>query len=309
MRLTTSLLAVFLAALAMAGCGGDTAASDDLTVVATTTILGDLAANVAGDDAEVVVLMPVGADPHDFQASAAQVAAINGADLVVANGLGLEEGLEDVLDAAASDGVRILEIGTLVDPLPFDADEHEDEGDHEHGSEDPHIWFDLTRMATASTLLADELTQIAPDLDWESRAEAYSGDLLVADEAIATLLSAVADTDRRLVTSHGSLGYFAARYDFEVIGTVFPAGSTLADPSSEQLANLVEVMRTENVTVIFGETTQPETLAAAVAGELGSDAQVVSLYTGSLGAPGSGADSLIGMAQLNAGLIADALSG
>jgi len=113
--------------------------------------------------------------------------------------------------------------------------------------------------------------------------------------------------DRRLVTNHDSLGYLADRYDFEIVGTVIPSGSTLANPSSGQLATLIAVMRTEDVNVVFAETTQPELLADAIAAELGEDAIVVELYTGSLGEPGSGADTLVGLLRTNALRIAGAL--
>ena len=97
--------------LAAASCGGGSdAGSDQLQIVATTTIIGEVVANVVGDDATVTVLTPNGADPHDFQPSSAQVAQINEADLVVANGLNLEEGLVDVLEAARADGVNVLEL-------------------------------------------------------------------------------------------------------------------------------------------------------------------------------------------------------
>ena len=113
-----------------------------------------------------------------------------------------------------------------------------------------------------------------------------------------------------LTDEHGndSLGYFAARYGFEVVGTVIPAGSTLADPSSEELAELITVMQTEGVNVLFAETTQPDLLAEAVAAELG-DARVVDLYTGSLGEPGSGAETLLEMLRTNARRVAEALDG
>ena len=83
----------------------------------TTTILGDIVSNIVGTDAELVVLLPVGADPHDYRASAAQVALLHDADLVVSNGIQLEEGLIDVLEAAEADGVNLLEVGDLLDPL------------------------------------------------------------------------------------------------------------------------------------------------------------------------------------------------
>ncbi|MBT8214868.1 MAG: metal ABC transporter substrate-binding protein [Acidimicrobiia bacterium] len=305
-RLQLPAIAVGLViALLVTACGDEGEASGTgLTVVATTTVMGDLATNVLGDAGEVIVLMPIGADPHDFRASSAQVADINRADLVLANGLGLEEGLEDVLDGAAADGVEVVEVGPLLDPLPFSDDDHE--GD-DHGTEDPHVWFDLARMADASRLLAAELERIDPSVDWAARGEDYATRLLTADADISSILSIIPDEQRKLVTSHGSLGYFANRYDFEVVGTVIPSGSTVASPSSEELASLVDVMRREDVTVVFGETTQPQALADAVAAELGSDAQVVSLFTGSLGGPGSSAETLIDMARLNATSIAEAL--
>lgn len=325
MRTTTAIGAVLLLAGIMTGCGGgtDSGSGDAVTVVATTTILGDVVGNVVGDEADVIVLMPIGADPHDFQASSAQVAEINSADLVVANGLRLEEGLEDVLAAAAGDGVRILEVGPRLDPIPFaedghdnhgeetDHDEHGDEEadhddhDHEAGSADPHVWLDPVRMAEAARLIAAELTDVAPNGDWASRADAYAEELAIVDQEITSRLASV--DSRQLVTSHSALGYFADRYGFEVIGVVIPGGSTLGDPSSEELSSLVETMEHEGVSVIFGETTQPSALADAVAAELGENVTVVSLYTGSLDEPGTEASTLVGMLRTNAERIATAL--
>jgi len=148
---------------------------------------------------------------------------------------------------------------------------------------------------------------INPEKDWADRAEEYATLLAAADEDIAATLSAVAPNRRLLVTDHDSLGYFADRYDFEVVGVVIPGGSTLGDPSSGELAELIEEIEEAGVSAIFGETTQPSALAEAVAAELGSDVQVVSLYTGSLGEPGSGAETLIEMLQANAESIAAAL--
>lgn len=309
-------VALIVMALLTAGCGTGSDVTDEprLRVVATTTVLGDVVENIVGDDATVEVLTPVGADPHDFQASAAQVALINQADLVVANGLGLEEGLEDVLEAAAADGALVLEVAPLVDPIPFGFEtEHEDEADHEehedeadHGGDDPHVWLDPLRMADAASLIAERLAEIDSEIDWSSRAEQYAAALAAADVEIADILSSI--QVRLLVTNHDSLGYFADRYGFEVVGVVIPGGSTLGDPSSGALADLIEVMQHEGVRVIFGETTQPGALAEAIAAELGDDVRIVSLYTGSIGEPGSGADTLVGMLQTNAERIAEALA-
>ena len=300
--------------LLVAACGSgnevDTGGASRPTVVATTTILGDVVANVVGEEAEVVVLMPVGADPHDFQASSSQVADINRADLVIANGLLLEEGLDDVLDAAVADGARVVRLAPLLDPIPFGSESsHDHEGEQDHEGDDPHVWFDPIRMAEAARLIAAELTPIAPEVDWMGRADSYATELVAADTSIIETLAGIPSDRRRLVTSHEAFRYFADRYDFVIIGTVIPAGSTLADPSSEELADLVRVMEREGVRAIFAETTQSTALSEAIAAELGQGVQVVSLYTGSLDEPGTGADTLIGMLQTNAGRIATALDG
>jgi len=297
LRRWTPLLALPLSvALALGACG-DEAADDGLRVVATTSILGDLVQNVVGADASVEVLVPLGADPHDYQASAQQVAAIRDADLVVANGLDLEEGLSDVLESVTDDGANVLELAPLLDPIPFGG------GD----DQDPHVWFDPIRMAEAAGIIAGGLTEIDPAFDWEARAGAYGTALEVLDADISETLSAIPEGNRVLVTNHDALGYFAARYGFEIAGTVIPSGTTLAEPSSAELAALVEEIQRRGVQAIFAETTEPSTLADAIAAEAGEAVQVVELYTGSLGEAGTGADTLIGMLRTNAQLIAAAL--
>ena len=314
--LNKGLVLSAVVALVLTACGSERDTGDDGdTVVATTTILGDLAANLVGDDGVVEVIMPVGADPHDFQASSAQVAAISRADLVVANGLGLEEGLEDVLDAAVADGVTVLQVAPLLDPIPFSV-EHDEEGEihdeegesHDHEGDDPHVWLDPLRMGDAARFVARELQAIDATADWMARADAYSAELAALDADVVQMLSPIPPERRRLVTNHGALGYFADRYDFVIVDTVIPAASALADPSSEELAELIAVMETEQLNVIFADTTMSSELAEAMAAELGEAVEVVLLYTGSLDEPGSGADTLIGMLRANAERIAVALN-
>lgn len=296
---------VLVIGLALYSCGGDAGSEDDgLSVVATTTILGDLVKQVAGEDASVEVLMPVGADPHDFQASASQIATITRADLVVANGLGLEESLHDALAAAETEGVSVLEVGPRLSPIPIRGADQDDG----HG-EDPHVWFDPIRMAVAAELVAEALETVDPAGGWAERAEKYAGDLTAADQRIAALFAGIPEDRRKLVTSHDSFGYFAERYGFEVVGVIIPGGSTLSDPSSEELARLIDTMRSEDVRVIFSETTQSSSLVEALGSELGEDTSIVDLFTGSLGEPGSGTDTLIGMLVTNAERIAEALGG
>lgn len=327
MQVRRLLLSMTIGAVVLAACGsggGGARERDTLQIVATTTILGDVVRHITDSDAEVTTLVPIGADPHDYTPSARQVAAIQDADLVVANGLGLEEGLDDVLDAAERDGARVLRLAPLLDPLPFsdpgshsghddenaDPDEDGDPADHEdegHGDLDPHVWLDPVRMADGAVLIGQALAEIDAEVAWVARAETHARRLTAVDGAIAETLSVVPSNRRKLVTNHDALGYFAARYDFEVVGVVVPGGSTLAEPSSAALAELVATIRTEGVPAIFAETTEPAALAEAVAGEVDGDVAVVELYTGSLGGVDSGAATYVGMMLTNAERIAAAL--
>ena len=282
--------------LLLTACGNDEVEADSgPSVVVTTTIIGDVVRNVVGADATIEVLVPTGADPHDYQASSRQVAGINRADLVVANGLGLEDALADVLGAAKRDGANILEIAPLLDPIPLG------------NSLDPHVWLDPKRMADAARLIAEEMTGVDASIDWSSRAEAYAIELDITHREIESILEAVHGDSRNLVTAHDALGYFAAVYGFEVVGTVIPGGSTLGAPSSDELAKLVRLIEMEGVVAIFAGTTESSAVASAVAAEVGHEVIVVELYTGSLGEPGSGADTLVQMMLTNAELIAEAL--
>ena len=121
------------------------------------------------------------------------------------------------------------------------------------------------------------------------------------------MLAVVSDADRKLVTNHRAFGYFSDRYDFEMIGTVIPGGATLANPSSSELASLVETIEREQVPAIFTETVESDVLARTVAAEVGYDIEIIELYTGSLGEPGTEGETLLGLLRANARRIADAL--
>ena len=157
-----------------AACGGGdgSPSADGIEIVVTTTVLGDIVENIVGSEASVEILMPTGADPHEFQASAQQAASIHKADLVVANGLGLEEGLNPVLSSAVDDGVRILNIGPSVDPLPLGSDP---------GSLDPHVWLDPIRIMTAVDVIVTELELLEPSIDWSTSGDNYKEELALLD--------------------------------------------------------------------------------------------------------------------------------
>lgn len=244
--------------------------------------------------------MPVGADPHEFAASARQAAELRAAAVVVANGLGLEAGLEDVLSAAEEDGAEVVRVGEMLEPLTYPA------AGSRHSLE-PHVWMDPVRIERAVDIVATALHEFA-GVDVTAPAEAYRGELKALDREIGRLVGQVPPDRRMLVTNHFALGYFAARYGFELLGTVIPAATTEAQISTAQFAALADLIEREHVTVIFGSTTEPTKLAESLAGEVGWDIRVVELYTESLGAEGSGATSYVDMMRTDARLIVENLS-
>ncbi len=176
------------------------------------------------------------------------------------------------------------------------------------GDCDPHVWLDPVRMIDASRAIGGALKLIDPAIDWSVGVDAYVGDLEELDTDVEALVETIPSADRLLVASHEALGYFASRYGFEIVGTVVPGGSTLADPSSAELEELVTIIDSLGIPAIFAESLSPTILADAVASEAAHPVEVVVLYTGSLGATGSGADSYIGMIMTDARLIVEALS-
>jgi zinc/manganese transport system substrate-binding protein len=296
-KVQSAAVAMAAVALVVVACGGSDGTQNQADVVVSTSIIADILRNVVSEDTDIEVLVPVGADPHDYQPSSQQVASINTAVLVVVNGLGLEEGLANTLTTAVSDGANVLELGPLLGPIQFG----------EADALDPHFWMDPLRVARAATLAGAALDQVNGGVAATDAAAAYVAELEDADADIVEILNIVDAEDRKLVTNHDSMGYFADRYEFEIVGTVIPSGSSIAEPSSKELAELVSVMRTEGVDILFADTTQPTVLADAVASELGENVEVIELFTGSLGEPGSGAETIIELLLTNARLVAGAL--
>ncbi|MDH3193851.1 MAG: metal ABC transporter substrate-binding protein [Acidimicrobiia bacterium] len=263
--------------------------ADTLRIVTTTSIVGDVVSNVVGDQAEVSVLIPNGGDPHEFQLSAKQVAELRAADLVVAIGLGLEPSIATALHDAATDGTPVLELGPSVDPRSFP-----------DGSPDPHIWFDPVRMIAATRLIADALEALDSTTDWSANAETYAEQLSETDHQITTLIGGLGADQRKLVTNHASIGYFADRYGLEVVGVIIPGGSTLANPSSAELAELIRIIDELSVPAIFVETTESDELALAIAGETAQPVTIVELFTESLAPEGEPGDSLTSLLLVDA---------
>jgi zinc/manganese transport system substrate-binding protein len=285
---------LLIAATACGGGGSSAGAGDRPRVVVTTSILGDIVRNVVGEQADVEVIMPVGADPHEFSPSTRQAEAMQDADLLVVNGAGLEQSLADLITGAD----EVFTFADHVPPRTLD------------GTADPHIWNDPRAIADAVAALGPVVAAL-PGVDRaavERQAAAYTTQLDALDAEITSTLAAIPAARRVLVTNHDSFGYFADRYDLRVIGAVIPSLTTSASASAADLEALAALVREQEVPAIFAETTQPTKLADALAAEVGTDVAVVELYTESLGEPGSGADTYIGMLRTDAQRIVEALT-
>jgi zinc/manganese transport system substrate-binding protein len=293
-----TVLVAMLVATGLAACSGAGGSEGDggAQIVVTTGILGDVVEQMVGDAADVEVVMPPDADPHDFAPSARQAAAMRSADALVVNGLGFEEGLTDTIEAAEDDGVTVITATDAIEPLAVD------------GREDPHVFTDPARLRVAAEHLADELVSEVPALDTaavDDRVDAYLASLEELDAQVEQILDAVPPERRVLVTNHDVFGYFADRYGFEVLGAIVPGGSTLAEPSAADLDALADAIRARGVPAIFAETSAPARLAEALAAE-GTDVEVVELYSESLGEPGAPGGTNVGLVRTNPERIAAA---
>ena len=219
---------------------------------------------------------------------------------------------EEELPAMVMEIINKVEAGDLeaedaIEAIEGLTEEGEDEhDDHGHGLEDPHYWFDPVRVKIVVNDIAARLSVLDPDRGdmYRANAEAYNAKLDELHAWTEQQVSTLPEENRLLVTSHDSYGYFANLYGFEIIGVVLST-TTDVEPSAGDLADLVEEVKEEGVPVVFGETTVSERLASAVAKESG--AELVRLYSGSLGPSGSGADTYIDMVRTNVGRIVEGL--
>lgn len=250
------------------------------TVVVTTSVLGSVIGELVDSAASVVTIIPDGQDPHDFQPSARDVAAMSSADLLVINGLGLEELLVPAIEAARDADVAVFDVSAHVTVRAADGDDH----GHGHGdghadgdtTGDPHLWLSPATVREALPALAAALSDaIGTTVD----AAPLDAELGALDADLASEFAALGTCE--LVTGHDELGYFADRYGCEVIGAVVPSMSTTADASARQLADLKDVIAEHGATTVFVSLGTPRDVADQIARETG--ASVVELSTHSMG--------------------------
>lgn len=275
-----------------------------LRVIATTGIIGDVVAQVAGDAIELTTLMGPGQDPHSYEPGARELTAVADAHLIFVNGWNLEEGLIKNL-VAIGENALIVPISANIEPLSMPPNPKGVTG------VDPHVWVSIHSVEQwvkniSAVLSVLDSTNAAV---YAANADRYLGELAILDAYAQEQLAVIPAGQRVLVTNHRAFSYFARDYDFEMLGTVIPGLSSLSEPSADDLADLIGKMESRSVCAIFTETTVSDQLAQVVAAELTvCDAvKVLPLYTGSLGPPGSGADNYLGMMQFNVDTIAAGL--
>jgi len=266
-----------------------------LQVVATTTIVADLVNQVGGDVIELSTLIPPGSDPHSFEPTPQDIAKVADADVIFANGAGLEEFL-DVLIESAGAMERVVHVSEGIDFIQIEgahAEEEHEEGEGEHEDEeaqhghshegiDPHTWTDPNNVI----IWVDNIQKTLSELDgahaavYQENAQKIQHELKDLDAWIKEQVKSVPVEDRLIVTDHKLFSYFARQYDFTQVGAIFPGYSTLSSPSAKQLAELEDAIRQYDVkAVLVGNTVNPD-LAQRVAEDTGT--KLIFIYTGSL---------------------------
>ena len=270
------LLAVLL--LFLPACKSSGVVTSQKSIVVTYSILGSVVKELVGNQANVIISIPNGLDPHEWEPSAKDIEAINKADLVIQNGLGLEGGMKKTLALAQSNGVKFFTASDYITIRHVGAGEGLPSGDPDQatGAADPHLWTDPLAMKDVVAALAGYL-KTNLDINVDTQSQDIQARLDNLNTQVATEVSALPQDSRKLVTGHESLGYFAQRYGFKLIGAVIPSLSDQADVSAADIATLKQEILDNNVKAIFAE----QGTSPAVVNQIGAEtgARVVDLST------------------------------
>ena len=279
-----SVTAILLGACS-SGESAKTKGTNKPSIVVTYSVLGDIVEQLVGDLATVIVVIPDGQDPHEFQPSAKDVETLNNASIVVSNGLDFEEGLLDPLATAVSAGIPEFRLGENVATRVLD------------GGADPHLWLSPAKFLEAIPALTAAI-EMATGLDLADQSVAITSQLTEIDAQVASILSGITC---KLVSGHDEMGYFADRYGCTVIGAIVPSFSTTSEASAGELAKLKDQIAQHNVKAIFTGLGTPQEVANQLAKETGVKA--VSLSTHYLNGATNYREFILHLAQQ----IADAL--
>ena len=290
--------AVLVAGALVAGCGsgGGGAQDDKLQVVATTTHVADFARSVGGDRAEVTQLLQPNTDPHDYEPRPRDIQDVADADLVLTNGMGMDDWAGDLVERSGGDP-RVVDLG---DAVPFKRDD------------DAHWFQDPRNVRAAVGRIESALAEAGAD---PARAEAYRasagrylGLLDRLDAGVRRCFAAVPPDRRKLVTDHDAFGYFADRYGIEVVGAVLPSQNTQAQPSARAVADLAKLIEREDVEAIFPSESLNADVAKALADQTGVTVRS-GLYADTLGPKGSKGESYVRATEANADAMVRGFSG
>jgi ABC-type Zn uptake system ZnuABC Zn-binding protein ZnuA len=272
--------------------------SPPLNVVATTTQIRSMAEAVAGDRAIVRSILPPGADAHEFEPKPSDVQAVSAANLLLKNGVGLDDWLDKLLTNAG--GTHPL--ATVSDGVPIR------QGDEQEAAGDPHIWFSVLNAMTMTRNIRDALIAVdaAHAATYTTNADAYLTRLAALDQYIMDQIATVPPDQRKMVTNHDGFGYYIARYGLTFVGSIIPSLSSEAQPSAQDVADLITKVKAEHVKVIFLESSINPQLAQQVGTEAGVTV-VDTLYGDALGAPGTPGATYEGMMRYDTDTIAGAL--
>jgi zinc/manganese transport system substrate-binding protein len=267
---------VCLAGLIPACSSSDPTETARPNIVVTYSVLGSVVLDLVGNAAEVTTLIPDGQDPHDFQPSARDIEAINNADIVVSNGLDFEEGLEDVLESAIENGVKVYMVGENITVREPDEDlaeeDHAEEDSHAHSAGDPHLWLSPLSFTQALPSLTDAINT-ATGLSIDETTAMIQ--LTQLDNEINDVIGSISACV--MVSGHDEMGYFADRYGCTVIGAIIPSFSTTSEATAKQIADLKVLATTNKVKAVFTGLGTPAEVSEQLASELGIAA--VSLST------------------------------
>jgi ABC-type Zn uptake system ZnuABC Zn-binding protein ZnuA len=282
-------------------CGGqgqgssESATGGKLKVVASTTQIGDFVSQVGGDVVDASQILQPNSDPHDYEPRPEDVQAISGANLVFVNGDNLDSWMDNIVSQAGGSPTVVDLSEGVPERLPGES------SGAEASKYDPHWWHDPRNAEAAVTEIRDALDKADPDHEdqYDKNADAYVGKIEQLDKSIQACMDQVPEDQRKLVTDHDAFNYFADHYGIKVVGAIIPSQSTEAQPSASETADLILLIKSENVKAIFPESSINPNLAQTIARETGASSGYT-LYGDSLGPQGSDADTYLKMEAANA---------
>jgi zinc/manganese transport system substrate-binding protein len=283
------LLIAVVAAVSVAGCRADNGRP---AVVATTTQVADMTRAVAGNAIAVKQILEPNADPHEYEPRPSDAEAIAGAKLVIRSGGDVDDWLSGVINQAGGKASVV----TLIDHV-------------QRQGKDPHWWQDPRNGIAAVETIRTALSKADPGhaAGYRARAAAYEAKLRKLDSGIRACVAKLPQSQRKLVTSHDALGYYARRYGFKVIGAAIPSLSTQAQPSGKATQRLVSQIKRQHVAAIFPESSLNPKLEQAIARDAGARVGGA-LWADSLGAVGSTGATYAGSLAANTRTIVSALT-